>query len=570
MTADPVWFGPTSRPLFGWLHLPLSRTARGGVVLCPTLAVEAMSAHRAYRSLATALEAAGYAVLRFDYDGTGDSAGGLDDPERTEAWLGSIAQAIALLRSTGVERVGVVGLRIGGTLAAVASARDGDIDALVLWDPVATGRQFVREQVALKHLSIGETVTIGGVGSAELLGMLLPAPLVEELDELDMTGLPGPLAGQVLMLARSDRPVNRRLRARLSLEACEWGEAVGQAELVDVLPDNAVLPVEALAGMAAWLERSLDGEPTTMTPVAVTSATVAVDPGGQPIREHAIRMGPHGLFGILTDGDSTTPGPAVIFLNAGLLHHVGPARVWVELARRWAGYGFRVLRIDLSGLGDSEVRPGQLTQAAYPIQALEDIAMAAEAISPQDPANVILAGLCAGAYHAIEAGIVLQTRGACLVNPILSFDPADFAPGGVPRDPRHAAQPYNRLFRRLRQHQALVRWGEKHVPSHLWWVLDKFNLQASPGRGLASLADAGVNSILVCGDVEALPFRQRARWTMRRLTRGSGFRFEVMASIDHTLFGASARTRTMELLTEHVVSEFATVDIDRQPVGVQA
>jgi pimeloyl-ACP methyl ester carboxylesterase len=570
MTADPVWFGPSSRPLFGWLHLPLSRTARGGVVLCPTLGVEAMSAHRAYRSLATTLEAAGYAVLRFDYDGTGDSSGHLGEPERTEAWLGSIDQAIALLRSTGVARVGVVGLRIGGTLAALAAARDGDIDALVLWDPVATGRIFVREQVALKHLSIGETVDVGGVGSAELLGMLLPAPLVAELDQLDMTGLPGRLARQVLMLARADRPVNRRLRARLSLETCEWGEAVGQAELVDVLPDNAVQPVAAIACMAAWLERCLDGEPTTMNPGANTSAAVARDPGGHPIWEHAVRMGPHGLFGILTEGDSAGPGPAVIFLNAGLLHHVGPARVWVELARRWAGYGFRVLRIDLSGLGDSEVRPGQLTQAAYPMEALEDIAMAAEAISPEDPANVVLAGLCAGAYHAIEAGIVLQTTGACLVNPILSFDPADFAPGGAPRDPRHAAQPYNWLFRRLRQHQALVRWGEKHVPPHLWWALDKLNLQASPGRGLESLAGAGVNAILVCGQVEALPFRQRARWTMRRLARGGGFRFEVMEAIDHTLFGASARVRTMELLTEYVVAQFATPTPDRMPVSVQA
>jgi len=39
-----------------------------------------MAVHRTYRHLADRLTARGLPTLRFDYDGTGDSAGESDDP----------------------------------------------------------------------------------------------------------------------------------------------------------------------------------------------------------------------------------------------------------------------------------------------------------------------------------------------------------------------------------------------------------------------------------------------------------------------------------------------------------
>ena len=62
-------------------------------------------------------------------------AGGNDDSDRVEAWLRSTAAAIGVVRAAGIERVSLVGMRIGGTLAAQAAANDGRIEQLVLWDP---------------------------------------------------------------------------------------------------------------------------------------------------------------------------------------------------------------------------------------------------------------------------------------------------------------------------------------------------------------------------------------------------------------------------------------------------
>ena len=43
LNATPIWFGPTDRPLFGWLHLP--EEARAGVVLCRPIGLEELSVH---------------------------------------------------------------------------------------------------------------------------------------------------------------------------------------------------------------------------------------------------------------------------------------------------------------------------------------------------------------------------------------------------------------------------------------------------------------------------------------------------------------------------------------------
>ena len=132
MTATPLWFGPSERPLFGWVHVPEDARARGAVVLCPPLARELTSTQNCYRLLAEALAGVGMLAVRFDYDGTGDSAGGDRDPHRVESWLTSIAHAVDLARACGPQAVSLVGMRVGGLLAAVEAARLGSIDAVVL------------------------------------------------------------------------------------------------------------------------------------------------------------------------------------------------------------------------------------------------------------------------------------------------------------------------------------------------------------------------------------------------------------------------------------------------------
>lgn len=45
--------------------------------------------------------------------------------------------------------------------------------------------------------------------------------------------------------------------------------------------------------------------------------------------------------------------PAILLLNAGVVHRVGPNRLYVRVARRLASHGFLCVRFDHAGVGDS-------------------------------------------------------------------------------------------------------------------------------------------------------------------------------------------------------------------------
>jgi pimeloyl-ACP methyl ester carboxylesterase len=111
-----------------------------------------------------------------------------------------------------------------------------------------------------------------------------------------------------------------------------------------------------------------------------------------------------------------------VFFNTSNEEHTGTSRLWVELARRWAGDGVRCVRFDLTGVGDSPDFPAQPTPVWYEQEWLEDVEDVVRELQPQDPANTILIGLCSGAYYAAEGALAFGARGACLLNPPAGTD----------------------------------------------------------------------------------------------------------------------------------------------------
>ncbi len=100
--------------------------------------------------------------------------------------------------------------------------------------------------------------------------------------------------------------------------------------------------------------------------------------GASSYRERAMRFGAHGgLAGVLTEpalDRSIAGAPVVVLTNVGLNHHVGPFRLWVELARKLASAGFAVLRFDSAGLGDSEPRRETISDIERAVLDLNDAA----------------------------------------------------------------------------------------------------------------------------------------------------------------------------------------------------
>src|SRR4051794_39212798 len=81
------------RPLFASYHAPAEGVPARNVayVLCLPLHLELIQSYGSMRRCAEVLAAAGFHVMRVDYDGTGESAFSTDDdPDRVAAWLESV------------------------------------------------------------------------------------------------------------------------------------------------------------------------------------------------------------------------------------------------------------------------------------------------------------------------------------------------------------------------------------------------------------------------------------------------------------------------------------------------
>jgi len=88
----------------------------------------------------------------------------------------------------------------------------------------------------------------------------------------------------------------------------------------------------------------------------------------------------------------------VIVLNAGLVHHVGPFRLHVDLTRRLNASGYPTLRMDLSTLGDSGAS-GALQSREQQVRT--DISDAMALLRAQAGCTrFVLIGLCSGAENA--------------------------------------------------------------------------------------------------------------------------------------------------------------------------
>ncbi len=126
------------------LYEPLGQRHAEGWVICHSFGQEQSHLMEHEVAAARGLAAAGFPTLRFHGQGYGDSKG---DPDAVglRSHLADTHDAIELLVArTGVDRVGVLGARFGGLVAALVADREG-LPLLALWEPATQGSTYMRE-----------------------------------------------------------------------------------------------------------------------------------------------------------------------------------------------------------------------------------------------------------------------------------------------------------------------------------------------------------------------------------------------------------------------------------------
>lgn len=122
------------------------------------------------------------------------------------------------------------------------------------------------------------------------------------------------------------------------------------------------------------------------------------------MEEIVLRLGPEqNLVGVVTPALGPSRPLAVLMLNAGVIHRIGPARMSVKTARHLAQRGYTAVRFDLSGRGDSRAPRNAVPHRE---QAVDDTKSVMDHLEREHGLSAFaLWGICSGAENAYATAL---------------------------------------------------------------------------------------------------------------------------------------------------------------------
>lgn len=167
---------------------------RARVLLLSPLFEEKRSAHRALRTCARALAAAGAAVLIPDLTGQGNSAGTLDAIDLAQ-WRDDLATADAYLRARADVPLCCIAVRAA---ALLVWDTEMPLARLLLCQPVLAGKSYLRQLRTRRKIQDALTGDAPPVDAREIEGVILSDALFTGLEALVLPEAPP--AGDVCLL----------------------------------------------------------------------------------------------------------------------------------------------------------------------------------------------------------------------------------------------------------------------------------------------------------------------------------------------------------------------------------
>jgi pimeloyl-ACP methyl ester carboxylesterase len=289
------------------------------------------------------------------------------------------------------------------------------------------------------------------------------------------------------------------------------------------------------------------------------------------VREEAILFGDdRRLSGVITDpapGTALPDAPAAVLLHAGRIHRVGPNRIYVALARALASLGFTVLRFDLSGIGESDVRRDN---TPFQEAEMQDVAAALDFLGSSRGADqFVLMGLCSGAaLSAFCAAADPRVSGVVLIN--------------IERYPitrRQQLRAYGRKVRRywwkvaLRRPVLIVRAFRARGPVQGLLAQEDLPVeqdQSAALRILAELRRQGVRVLIVYSEAEVgLDYLQViAGRPLREAIESGDVTLTIVPGADHVFTVLASQRRLVEGVSDWFVETYVSPERRAEPAGV--
>lgn len=190
--------GDSDQQILTTFHAPLNGSLQGtqstGVLIATPIGTEYLRTHWAIRRLTQQLTRAGFPVLRFDYRGVGDSSMDISEVQSLSEWHDDLREAAWSLRSqSDCDRISIIGLRIGATIAIGAASDNEGIEGLteiIGWQPVLDGKDYLQSQRSMQACMLDLWPTpinsIANQTHEEILGSLFTRQLLSEIESINL------------------------------------------------------------------------------------------------------------------------------------------------------------------------------------------------------------------------------------------------------------------------------------------------------------------------------------------------------------------------------------------------
>ena len=547
-----TWMGRSEAPVLAHLHLPPHARVSdegvqvaGAVVLCPPLGREQVASYRTMRQLGDALAGKGLLAVRLAWSGQGDSAPVDDELTVLQNWAADLAAVVAQLRAVGVEQVHLVGLRLGALVAARQAVGLG-ASSVLLWDPVASGKNFLRHEQIMytaEGLAPGDGFTA--------LGYSLPDADAEELRALKLTSLVSDLEGSDVVLGRLERGEQDTQPD----EQLRWTTSE-MAAMLETSSMTARVANHAISSIVTWaLDRSGSHRTWVRIEPQRRASVVHRGPHG-PVELRETIVDVAGLPGILTQPADGTGDVGVLYIAASSEPMDGPSGLWTLSAREVAAEGAAALRMDKFGTGELG---GPLPTDPLPYMPgfVGDVAAGADHLAELTGRKPVGVGLCSGAYFEMVGDNAARFERVVAIN-LLGFDrdPAD-----IPDEVAMATDPEHVMVKagdeqdgqQLPLKQRVRREVKTRMPQTAWRWLGRVGLAHAPDDFLRDAA-AATDLVLAFSPDDFEAFRgQRGEAALAWARRHGGpVRMSVDPLLDHGLFGAMGRRRALQLVRDEV------------------
>jgi uncharacterized protein len=250
--VNPLYLGSSERRIFAvYEAAAVSRRHTRAAVLCCPWGAEYVYAHRSMRQLAVKLSLCGFHTLRFDFYGTGDSDGDMAEAD-LDGWEADAQRAIEGIRDiVGNTRVTLIGMRLGANIAAAAALRQAETcDALVLWDPILSGEQYLHSLQERPGANIPDDS-----GGIEVDGFLLTSRMADGVKKVNLRPTLSAPPCRTLMLVTEPAATQSATQDSAVADPKLVSVEMLQAPLpwVEAVTTSGAVPVQVMRRITEWL-----------------------------------------------------------------------------------------------------------------------------------------------------------------------------------------------------------------------------------------------------------------------------------------------------------------------------